>query len=433
MKWSKYNLLFKSERHGHLLYNSLTNSFARIDDLLLGDIEAIKESPESYDFSKSPGLYLQLLSSKVLVKEHEEGDFLNILRMERLANSFDTADLTLTIVPTYACNFNCTYCYEAFRRPVHMNEEMENHLIRFIKRFSSTRGLRLTWYGGEPILRFETICRITEKIRAIGLPYGSSLVTNGYLLDETIIRSLDELQINSLQITIDGSEEVHNSRRSLATGGKTYGRIMTNIEKLLAHWDGSLNIRVNVDRENTEEFYKLDRYFSEKFNGKNIYLYPGIVKSFFGRPMECELTRNQICEFRIDAYRKHGITKLSYYPERKFGCGATSINSYVIGPLGEIYKCWLDIGLEDMVIGKIYEDRFSNERLLANYLIGTSVFDDPRCRECSYLPLCDGGCANLRMKNRLLGASFDICVAYKDRLPELLEIYYEMKSAKKED
>ena len=72
MKWSKYNLLFKSKKNGYLLYNSITNSFAEIDNETCKELEAIRQNPSVYDFSNCLPLYTQLLKTKVLVQGNEE-------------------------------------------------------------------------------------------------------------------------------------------------------------------------------------------------------------------------------------------------------------------------------------------------------------------------------------------------------------------------
>ncbi len=52
MQWSKYNLLFRSEKYGYLLYNTLTNVFVEIDRGTYRELEKIRQSPKTYDFTK---------------------------------------------------------------------------------------------------------------------------------------------------------------------------------------------------------------------------------------------------------------------------------------------------------------------------------------------------------------------------------------------
>jgi uncharacterized protein len=430
MHWSKYNFLFQSKKYGYLLYNALTNFFAELDAGTYHEIEQIRQAPESYDFTKAPALYLQLLRAKILVEPQEEATALNVLKLKRLRGNFTETHLDLTIVPTLACNFNCPYCYESHRRPVLMNAATEAKLIEFIRRFKAARSLFVTWYGGEPLLCLETLVRLTEQIQALPLRFQAQMITNGYLLSDAVIAQLDALKIKNLQLTLDGPEEAHNRRRPLVSGGPTYRVILQNLANLLASpWKGQVDIRVNVDGNNQAQYAALYHELRQKFPDSNLRIYPGIVsEAQVGNPeIHCQFTRDEETRFILDLYQIYGIDTLRFYPQNNFGCLATCRNGFVIGPEGEVYKCWYDVGNQQMVVGSIYEDRAWNTDLFANYLMGTNPFDDPLCQECFYLPVCDGGCAHFRLLNNYYNGHFNTCVNFKHTLPEFLEIYYELK------
>lgn len=431
MHWSKYNLLFHSARHGYLLYNALTNLFAELDAETYHEVEQIRQSPESYDFTKAPALYVQLLRAKVLVDPQEEASTLNTFKLKRIGGNFAETSLGLTIAPTLACNFNCTYCYESHRRPVFMNSATEAQLLEFIRRFKSIQALDVTWYGGEPLLGFESIVRLTEQMQALPLRFQAHLITNGYLLTDAVIAQLDALKIINIQMTLDGPSEVHNLRRPLANGDPTYDVIRAHLSALLAsRWKGQLSLRVNVDANNQAQYAALYHDLRRDFpDDRRINIYPGIVTEAQVRnpDIHCQLTRKEETRFLLDVYRTYGITNADFYPRHNWGCMATCRNGFVIGPEGEVYKCWHDVGDQQMVVGSIYADRAWNTNLLANYLMGTNPFDDPVCQSCFYLPICDGGCAHFRLLNAFYGGQFDTCVKFKDALPEFLEIHYELK------
>jgi len=44
LKWSRYNFLWNSEKHGKLLYNSYTNGFLKLDDSLFQDLNTISKN-----------------------------------------------------------------------------------------------------------------------------------------------------------------------------------------------------------------------------------------------------------------------------------------------------------------------------------------------------------------------------------------------------
>ena len=124
----------------------------------------------------------------------------------------------LTIALTRACNFNCVYCYEHDRKPIYMSDEVARDLIDFIKRFPALARLSITWYGGEPLLCFDRICSLTDKIKELDIAFTAMLVTNGYLLNEETSSKLTDLKIETVQVTVDGREPIHNKRRPLKSG-----------------------------------------------------------------------------------------------------------------------------------------------------------------------------------------------------------------------
>ena len=429
MKWSRYNLLFKSEKFGHLLYNSLSNTFAEVDAETARALEQIRADPEGYDFRRNPALLLQLRQAKVLVDDGEEEALLDVIRLKKLLDTYDTLSLYLTIAPTLACNFRCTYCFERSRRPIHMDEETQSAVVDFIRRFGRLQTLHLGWFGGEPLLRFDTMCRLTGMIRELGIPFSASLVTNGYLLEDPVIDQLGACKIELIQVTIDGPEEVHNRRRIHATGAGTYSTIVGNLERLVQKWHGRLSIRVNVDKSNMAAYGEIHRRLSRKFEGRNVGIHHGIVEDSPAEnpDLPCEFSREDEADFCIDLYRACGVTARSFYPKPYGGCVATIRNGVVVGPKGELYNCWHDVGDENMVIGTIFDDKSWDMSLLAKYTVGINMYDDPRCRDCFCLPVCDGGCPHFRLRRKYRGENRNTCMTFKDRLPEALEIHYEIK------
>ncbi len=63
---------------------------------------------------------------------------------------------------------------------------------------------------------------------------------------------------------------------------------------------------------------------------------------------------------------------------------------------------------------------------MALYSIATDPFDDPACLECSVLPICGGGCVNMRLKaQHFKEEGVDYCSPFRDRLVQYLEAYYD--------
>lgn len=113
------------------------------------------------------------------------------------------------IVPIRRCNIDCGYCneYDDFSKEVPVETMLER--VRHLGRLGATL---ITISGGEPMLhsRIEDIIREIKKVGAI-----SGMITNGYLLNETEIKSLNEAGLDHLQISIDNLIPDEVSKKSL--------------------------------------------------------------------------------------------------------------------------------------------------------------------------------------------------------------------------
>jgi len=469
MEWSRYNHLFESERFGFFLYNALSNTMLELDEAHYRALEGLRErggapggeaapaaEPAAEPAAAAPGAvpgaepraavpaaeppadpgFLALLREcKVLVGAGEEEHLLLARHYERHALCFDSSRLGLTVCPTSRCNFRCPYCFEASQADgATMSPETVDRLIAFIASYKDARTLSLTWYGGEPTLAWDVVEDVTARVQALDIEYaGAGLVTNGYLLSAEKIARLSDLQIDSIQITLDGPPEVHDGRRVLAGGGPTYARILANVDRLMASpYEGSCAIRVNLDKHNLEGFLELRSELLERFEGKKLSVYTGHVNTSLGHSYDhaCSLDLGDWATFTIDLYRKGGILPHGgFYPAGNLHgiCVATSHNGFVVGPRGELYKCWEDVGKPEMAIGDVHaEEPITDPELRALYALGTDPYTDPECLACTVLPICGGGCANKRLRAKHFNEEgLLLCSPYKEHLTAYLEEYYD--------
>lgn len=184
MKKSRYNFLLKVDENV-AIYNSYSNSLALLDsdDIEMYDkIEERKELPKEFQELKDMNFVLD-----------DDDDELSKIKYELLSSRFNNSNLSLTIAPTLACNFNCSYCYEKnAENKKSMNESTENSIIEFIsEQIERLNTLTISWYGGEPLLEFDRIKRLSEKIIKMcdehNVIYTAFIVTNGYLLTREMV------------------------------------------------------------------------------------------------------------------------------------------------------------------------------------------------------------------------------------------------------
>lgn len=421
---SKYLHLF--EREGRcFLYASLSNSFAEIDSEVYNFLSTVQGDSGSLD-NLDEGTREVLRKMKVIEVDDEMEK--NKLKSNLLLRRFNPRHLYLTINPTLACNFACPYCFEASHSPYFMTNEVEDAIIAFIQKKTQVTDLHVTWFGGEPLLAFDRIVSLSKRMQNLGLKYRAGMITNGYLLTEEKISLFEQLQIASVQITIDCSEQTHNARRFRKDGAPTYRTILKNIEeaqKILPQT--SISVRVNIDRTNSDEFFDVLNYFRAK-KYLNVSVNPGFVNDLSERDRnQCVYDKKSMAAFLKDAYRKHNYYSRFFYPaDITSTCAVRNPNAIVIGPLGELYKCWNDVGNFDRSYGNI-DGSMTNEAILYEYLVKSDYLNDPKCNACAFFPVCDGGCPYRRIQNEHAGQPQDTCSLFKENIEDFLMLRYDYR------
>jgi uncharacterized protein len=432
MKWSKYNYLYWSEKiNKWILFNSVSGALVTLDRENYEELINLKNNPEMvHQYSNSD----ELIDAQILV--HKDITAINKMKLQVLQNRLSKNILDLTIAPSLSCNFKCSYCFQQELPAYVMNEETENNLVRFVNLMKQgAQYLRITWFGGEPLLALDRIKSFCQKIKGeINVPLESHMITNGYLLDDATINTLRDLGVTFYQITIDGLEATHNRRRPLRGRKGTFKTIINNIETLLRlNNKTKIAIRVNVDSETEDEYHAVYQYLYNKFGEENIRVHAGFIDnySFSCRSLEsCSLKRHERAKFFVDQYARYGIYSDRFYPTINHNsCMARYINSYVVGPHGELYKCLSLLGVKEMSIGNVNNegDVIENEDLLVEFLKGNDYLDNPECNQCLLFPVCDGGCPYLKLKEELFGEVHDTCQIAKGNLHEFLEMHIDMK------
>lgn len=402
----------------------MSNSLA---ELKLEDYEMLENLRANNLPLADEELEKQLRQLKVIVDN--DMDEINKVKYINLLNRNENRRLILTINPTLACNFNCPYCFENEHSNIYMHDLVEEKIILFIKKHVGLKALDVTWFGGEPLLAFDRIVSMTKKMQNLGLNYKAGMITNGYLLTEKVISKLESLAISSIQITIDGMADLHNTRRCLKSGKPTFDKILQNIALLQkVNPQIRLNVRVNVDKTNYADFLELYKFLKDKhYPTLNVNL--AFVKDMTGC-YKCNHSYDMQEQAQIvkDLLQKYGLDFSMVFPRsERYECAIRNRNALVIGPEGELYKCWNDVGNKSKIIGNI-DGKITNEALLLRYLVAADPFEDPKCQECFLLPVCGGGCPYSRIQNEYEGTNINTCLYIKDHLKDFLVTHAEYKN-----
>lgn len=376
----------------------------------------------------------KLIQGKILVQDNEDSEYISMLRFKRERESFTSRTLGMIICPTLACNFACPYCYEQNLPVSVMQTEIQSQLVDFINKNSEDfKGLTINWHGGEPLMGFDTIKSLYSKFdKEVKLPIThSAMVTNGYLLTKEICEYLHNRHLDYIQITIDGNKETHNKTRKLKNGQSSFERIIENVDMASDLMPNCLiGIRTNIGRENRDEYLTLYNELSNRWRGRNVTIYHSFIldnslNTCYSKRCAVELNTREKNEFDIFLAENGIKSKKSLYP-RLDGSFYTCMdnNAYVVDPKGFLYKCWGDVGIVSRSIGTL-KDGVKNYRIVSQFMIDSDKFSDSQCLECSFLPICDGGCNLYRIGKIEKGIPYNVCNLDEKGLARFVELYYE--------
>lgn len=384
MKQSKYNIVLKTKQKEYL-YNTFSLALAEVES----DVVRSLENDGVIDDELAKSLY----EAGFLIEDDE--DELEELIIKNRLSRFSGKVLGLVIAPTLSCNLNCIYCFEE-KKNINMQVEIINKIEEFVrKKICDERisEVNITWYGGEPLLCYDTIREISERIQKMcveyDIKYTASIITNGLLLNKEMAHEMkNKLGIQTAQITVDGTKEVHESRRCSRDGKETFKALLKNIDECADIID--INLRINVDKENHDNIIcLLDELVSSYKWLDKVSINFARVKGNRG----VEYTQEEFAdvEFEFGNYLfSKGIRNLDDYEvcRSDSACASVGLNYYVVDPEGYLYTCWNDIGIKELSIGSFdnIDEYNSNYRkwLLQDY--------SEECKQCVYLPLCQGGC-----------------------------------------
>ena len=441
MKWSKFNHLYFSSKYSKsLLYNSLSNVFIDVSNIELEQILMdIKEKGSITNLQDYPDLFEEFKKTKIIV-DSDESEILRI-KHRLFLNRYSPYTINLTILPTLSCNFKCPYCFTKEGDGTFMDELLHERIVKLVKALTKNNkstSLHLSWMGGEPLLHFNTIKELTAQLKKMDVNIDSLLVTNGYLMNREKIEQFKELCISRVQITMDGLKEEHNLTRIHKNDADSFTKIISNMDTFFEVYNKretvSLNVRVNLDKtkDYLRKFVEVYKYLRGRYPYNNLFISPGFIEDIKsnGSNVSCEFDKVTAKNFFVDII-KFGLTEYSLYPENQnFDCAVKSANSFVIGPIGELYSCWENIGYKEYITGFLNAEglpEITNNESFFRYLVDADFLNDETCLDCFFFPICTGGCPEKRIRNKHCNACFDTCSIQKNAIEEILDLHYEIK------
>ncbi len=328
-------------------------------------------------------------------------------------------EVQLFFVPWYSCNFACSYCFQdEYTNPNDaVKPEVVDAFFNYVDTAFAGRRKYITLFGGEPLLtapaKRETIEKLVSEANQRNLDI--AIVTNGYHLME-YMDVLKNARIREIQVTVDGTADIHNKRRVLKGGKPTFETISKGVSALLQN-QIPVNMRVIVDKENVQNLPDLAKYANE-----NGWTNHSLFKTALGRNYElhhCQSNNSrlfqrlemyealydivqehpEVLEFHKPAYSiARFIFENGELPHPLFDSCSGTKTEWAFDYTGSIYSCTATVGNSGDGLGTFYP----TVQLKTNDIEcweERDILSIEKCKTCNVRLACGGGCAAIA-KNR---------------------------------
>ena len=77
----------------------------------------------------------------------------------------DMSYIDLTVLLTHDCQLGCTYCFEGAKSRKYIDDGTAHEILRFLESMKPVcRRLRVTWFGGEPLMAYAQLKRLSMAL-----------------------------------------------------------------------------------------------------------------------------------------------------------------------------------------------------------------------------------------------------------------------------
>ena len=311
----------------------------------------------------------------------------------------------------HECNLRCAYCFAGQGDYGHdrglMSLETGKKALDFLIAQSGVRrNLEVDFFGGEPMLSFDTVKALVAYGRSreeeTGKRFRFTLTTNGALLKDEDHEYVN-LHMDNVVLSLDGRPEVNDHMRKM--GGN--GSFTTVYPKIKALADSRNNenyyVRGTYTRHNLD--FAADVLYLADAGFKQISVEPVVAPPEADYSLRTEDLPTLYAEYEkladalIEREKEgrpinffHFQMDLSGGPclaKRVTGCGAGS-EYLAITPSGKLFPCHQFVGDDSFCLGDL--DTGIINRDVVKDFASCNVYSKPDCRDCWARYYCSGGC-----------------------------------------
>lgn len=337
---------------------------------------------------------------------------------------------------SHDCNLRCDYCFAAKGnfggKRMLMPLEVGKKAIDFMIAHSGFRhNLELDFFGGEPLMNFNTVKEIVSYARKREKLHNKNfrftITTNGLLLDNEKIKYINQ-EMSNVVLSLDGRKEINDRLRITPNGKGSYDTIVPKYQKLVStRGDKDYYVRGTFTKYNKDflkDILKMRDLGFTQLSIEPVVSDPKLPYSIKDDDLE-DIYREYehlAIELLKDENKKlnffHFMIDIDGGPcaiKRLRGCSCG--NEYIsVTPTGDIYPCHQFVGDEKWLMGNVMSDTI--DMSIKDKFVHTNVYCKEECKKCWAKFYCSGGCNanNYHYEGNVLKPHKISCALEKKRL-----------------
>jgi len=314
------------------------------------------------------------------------------------------------------CNLGCRYCFaeegEYHGRRALMSFEVGKKALDFlIENSGSRRNLEVDFFGGEPLMNWETVKRLVTYGRSQEAAHNKrfrfTLTTNGVLLNDEMMEFCNKEMANVV-LSLDGRRQVNDYMRPTRNGhGSSYDIIVPKFQKFAKQRQElgkDYYVRGTFTRHNLD-FCEDVKHFAD-LGFDQISIEPVVAdqeEEYAIREEDLPRIMEEYDRLAAEYIRRrkdgrgfnffHYMIDLNQGPcvaKRLSGCGS-GVEYLAVTPWGDFYPCHQFVGQEDFLMGNV--DTGVTRTDIRDEFKLCNVYAKEKCRNCFARFYCSGGCA----------------------------------------
>lgn len=271
--------------------------------------------------------------------------------------------MNLTLHLTDNCNMDCSYCIRE-KCPKDMSEEVLFKACDLA--FSKGTRAGLCFFGGEPLLKKDLICKALDyceaKAEETGIKFDCKMTTNGTLLDEEFIKRAVKANLG-IAVSFDGKAQ---DVCRIFVGGKPTSSVVEEKAKLLLKLMPDAYALATIAPQAVPYYFESVRYLHD-LGFKRVSFVIAYGRKVNWTDDDLDLLRDQLdktADYLKELFIKNDSFYMSTIASKISDCikGKNNAERCHLGvrqmpvtPRGDLYPCTSFIGDEKYLLGNVFD------------------------------------------------------------------------------